>query len=146
MNRFKFRFFKTENNHMYYNVEKNSDDVFEEDNTMFGDLIDRKDDIGYLMQCASLKDKNDKLIYEHDILECYDGKFGNKFAIVKWNQSEVSFELFNPDDVYHDDDGNCEGDGISYFDHYDKFEVVGNIHENDDFEFNYLKRSLAKTN
>lgn len=98
-----------------------------------------------IMQSIGLLDINNKIIYEGDILKCYDSRFGNKFAIVQWNQSEVSFELFNPDDVYHDDDGNCEGDGISYFYFYDKFEVVGNIHENDNFEFNFLKRSLAKT-
>ena len=120
IDRFKFRFFKTDNNHMYYNVEKNSDDVFEEDNTRFGYLIASK--IGYLMQCTNLKDKNDKLIYEGDIVLSENDN--NKY-VISWDNGCFTFRKVNCKLHFVGAEFEFRTDTEG-----DDYTVIGNIYEN----------------
>jgi len=77
-----------------------------------------------LMQCTSLKDKDDKLIMEGDIivLNC-----GNEDLIcpVVWHEDYAEFDLKHPKGFH----GHYS---LSWkiIDSCNKFEIIGNIHEN----------------
>jgi uncharacterized phage protein (TIGR01671 family) len=145
--RFKFRYFENSTSLMgnifSFDLESNYAQIDDRQNQNYFPFREVKLSDGILMQSTGLKDQNGKLIYEGDILSC-DNE--SAFGIVQWNLIGLEWELFNPDNVYHDDDGCCEGDGICNFYFYEIYEVVGNIHENDDFEFSISKRYFAKKN
>lgn len=75
-----------------------------------------------ICQCTGLKDKNDKLIWENDIVNCTDAEC---YGYISWNESEVGF-YFNV---------LLEGGGFDdehIYNYQDCMEVVGNIFDNKD--------------
>lgn len=75
-----------------------------------------------ICQCTGLKDKNDKLIWENDIVNCTDAEC---CGYISWNESEAGF-YFNV---------LLEGGGFDeehIYDYQDCMEVIGNIFDNKD--------------
>lgn len=86
--------------------------------------FEKQDEDWILMQCASLKDKNGKLIYEGDVVNWKepDGNTTpsqNCIEVVRWDESFAGFAPF------------C---GYYYNDFkLPTYEILGNIHENPEF-------------
>ena len=70
-------------------------------------------------QSIGLKDKNSKLIYENDFIQAKNGNI----YLIEWCQEKLGFvaRTNNPDDT-------LESLDISLY----EWEIVGNIHENED--------------
>jgi len=87
---------------------------------------DRADYVWYevdpstICQCTGLKDKNDKLIWENDIVNCLTEEC---CGYIGWNESEAGF-YFN----VLLEDGRFEEEHI--YDYQDGIEVIGNIFDN----------------
>ncbi len=77
-------------------------------------------DSSTICQCTGLKDKNGKLIWENDIVNCMDAEC---FGYISWNESEAGFYF----DVLLED-GRFEEEHI--YDYQDCMEVIGNIFDN----------------
>ena len=71
----------------------------------------------YIEQCTGLKDKNGKLIYEGDIVDCKP--FYTKRKVV-WIDKDCRFNISSSIRVYD----------TGYEQKTEKMEVIGNIHEN----------------
>ncbi len=89
--------------------------------TMYNDYFDTEDMI--LMQYTGLKDKNEKEIYEGDILEYKTREYLTdeiycKNFVVKWNQKTASYILRNSETTL----------SLNYV--YLTSEVIGNIYDN----------------
>ena len=69
-----------------------------------------------IMQCTGLKDKNNKLIYEGDILKREETEI---IEIVEWKENMWTEEGF------------MTGFG-EWFSHPDCYQIIGNIYENPD--------------
>ena len=79
-------------------------------------------DTSTICQCTGLKDKNGKLIWENDIVNCTDAEC---CGYISWNESEAGF-YFNV---------LLEGGGFDeehIYDYQDCMEVIGNIFDNKD--------------
>lgn len=77
-------------------------------------------DYSTICQCTGLKDKNGKLIWENDIVNCMDAEC---CGYISWNESEAGFYF----EVLLED-GRFEEEHI--YDYQDCMEVIGNIFDN----------------
>lgn len=73
-----------------------------------------------ICQCTGIKDKNGKLIWENDIVNCLTEEC---YGYIGWNESEAGF-YFN----VLLEDGNFEEEHI--YDYQDCIEVIGNTFDN----------------
>lgn len=77
-------------------------------------------DPSIICRCTGLKDKNGKLIWENDIVNCMDAEC---CGYISWNESEAGFYF----DVLLED-GRFEEEHI--YDYQDCMEVIGNNFDN----------------
>lgn len=122
MNRFSYRVYSFEQKRMIYSWDYTSKRDF-----LYGALIDHRyfgKGLYVTMQSTGLKDKNDKLIYEGDIVVFY---FDNDemVGVISWSSDyQVGFYV-NTTDYFKD----------KYITDYkllysENYEVIGNIYEN----------------
>lgn len=91
-----------------------------EENTWTSEIYAIEVDASTICQCTGLKDKNGKLIWENDIVNCLTEEC---CGYIGWNESEAGF-YFN----VLLEDGRFEEEHI--YDYQDGIEVIGNIFDN----------------
>lgn len=121
-NRYLFRGKRTDNNEWVYGLPSCDEDgeieeieVWSEDDINFYSV-----DPETICQCTGLKDKNGKLIWENDIVNCLTEDCS---GYIGWNESEAGF-YFN----VLLEDGSFEEEHI--YDYQDCIEVIGNTFDN----------------
>lgn len=114
--RLKFRAWDKEKDILWYGIENCYNDW---DCQNFYDYVAK--DRYIVEQCLGLKDKNDKLIYEGDIV--IEKDLYKRKTLVKWLDNKCGF---NVSTTFGYDDGKCSFAGNV------EYEVIGNIHENPD--------------
>lgn len=76
-----------------------------------------------ICQCTGLKDKNGKLIWENDIIECKDGK--HNF------QTQIEWDAYSAGFIFQDTETSAvELDAITANGLYSESKVIGNIFDN----------------
>ncbi len=76
-----------------------------------------------ICQCTGLKDKNGKLIWENDIIECKDGK--RNF------QTQIEWDAYCAGFIFRDTETSAAGlDAITANGLYSESKVIGNIFDN----------------
>lgn len=137
--RFKFRAYDKEKRRMLY-AENNESVEIMGDGSLCGFNLEREWTGGLnmeLMQCTGLEDKNDKLIYEGDILELYVSS--EKLYRYEVKYEIGSFMLVSDDEIF--DFKNVWNDNVYplsqlYWEYQNEenciyqCEVIGNIYEN----------------
>ena len=88
--------------------------------TCFHTMMAPRVDVSSICQCTGLKDKNGKMIWENDIVNCFEAECCGK---ISWNESEAGFYF----DVLLED-GTYEEEHI--YDYEDCMMVIGNIFDN----------------
>lgn len=121
-NRYLFRAKRIDNNEWVYGLPSCDEDgeieeieVWSEDDINFYSV-----DPETICQCTGIKDKNGKLIWENDIVNCLTEEC---YGYIGWNESEAGF-YFN----VLLEDGNFEEEHI--YDYQDCIEVIGNTFDN----------------
>ena len=131
--RFKFRYYSTENNKIYdvsaIDFLRSIGEIVSLDGM---ETLICKLDLDNLIQCSGLKDKNGKLIYEGDIVQTtFENNSKIIFSVV-WNDKTA---LFNGKIIKREGINNYfmpNRDYLYYLlgDKEDEVEVIGNIYEN----------------
>lgn len=78
------------------------------------------------MQCTGIKDKNNKLIYDGDIVKYTSIYSGNLIGEVYWSSETLQYKLkllYSSGEIYADRD-------LVYFVNKNGLEKIGNIYEN----------------
>lgn len=123
-NRYLFRGKRIDNNEWEYGLPS-----YDEDGEIEEIEVWSEDDINFysvdpetICQCTGIKDKNGKLIWENDIVNCLTE---DCYGYIGWNESEAGF-YFN----VLLEDGRFEEKHI--YDYQDCIEVIGNTFDNPD--------------
>lgn len=124
-NRYLFRGKRIDNNEWEYGLPSYDEDgeieeieVWSEDDINFYSV-----DPSTVCQCTGLKDKNGKLIWENDIIECKDGK--HNF------QTQIEWDAYCAGFIFQDTETSAVGlDAITENGLYSESKVVGNIFDN----------------
>ena len=112
---------KSDKKWIYGNLIQTDDGVYIIQNYVPQHFIGKYEvDTSTICQCTGLKDKNVKLIWENDIVNCFEAECCGK---ISWNESEAGFYF----DVLLED-GTYEEEHI--YDYADCMEVIGNIFDN----------------
>ena len=121
-NRYLFRAKRIDNDEWVYGLPSyNKDGEIAEIEDWDGeDIIFYTVDPSTICQCTGLRDKNDKLIWENDIVNCLNEEC---YGYIGWNESEAGF-YFNA--LF--EDGKFEEEHI--YDYQDCIEVIGNVFDN----------------
>jgi hypothetical protein len=116
--RFKFRAWDIRDKQIIYDIEDTYDSGYGEkgsyNHTNFDDILNDTDCV--IMQSTGIKDINDKLIYEGDIIVDND----EYTAIIKWSDESARFYV----DIFYD------GETLGLED-LDSPKIIGNIYENE---------------
>lgn len=120
--RFKFRVWKGLENRMVDNVTHLNPLLLDES-------LSEEAKYNVLMQCTGLKDKNEKLIYEGDIVKIFNTK-DNFEQIRPVVFKDCAFQFNLPNSMQIDKPLYCWS--INYLNHYKHIDlkIIGNIYEN----------------
>ena len=129
--RFKYRLYDKAIGEMVYDVcigfikDSGKTDDWVCADTSCGQITYRDDKLKdiVLMQCTGLKDTNDKLIYEADIVKYKDEVYGLCIGRIKWDNAHYELQYYT---------GEKYGwlSHILCLKHIKNMEVIGNIYEN----------------
>ncbi len=115
-NRFNFRAWY--NNEFIYIKNLTDTNYYNSDNKCLGLVNTLPNDLTW-EQCTGILDKNEKLVYENDILKIYTNRFLKYFYVkIIWDNKLARFMVKN----------NCIYTTLDEL--YSYFETVGNIHQN----------------
>lgn len=111
--RFKFRVWDKQNKCHIYDIERTYDSNNETGAWSFDEVLE--DDNFIVEQCTGMKDKNERLIYEGDVVFCESGKAK---GVIKFEKGSFIFEWKFAKPL-----------AFLVLKYTDDVEIVGNIHE-----------------